>query len=354
MAQIEPNKEFFEANIKMLKCLQISMNPPEVDVGTTPADVVFEHNKMKLLRYRPLAERKYGPPLLIVYANINKPYILDLQPDRSVIRRFLENGVDVYMIEWGDTTEADMFLTIEDYIDSYIRRAVDYVRKESGAKKISLMGYCIGGFFSTIFASLYPDRIRNLIVMSAPINFDTDKGPLHVWTKHIDPQKIVRAFNNCPPEFLNTSFLLLGPLENTCLKYIKLCDNIENEEYVKNFFRMEKWLHDDVAVPGRFYEEYIKNGYQQNLLIKNELVIGKKKVNLKNIKMPLLVLVGTNDNLTPPDATTPLIKAVRSKDKKILENVSGHIGVSVGSYAHKHLWPRVVDWLQKRSDKVGD
>ncbi|MEW5937457.1 MAG: alpha/beta fold hydrolase [Candidatus Thermoplasmatota archaeon] len=351
---MEALKDLVEMNRRILRCAQVCANPPEVEVGTTPSDVVFEYNKMKLLRYRPLTPKRYEPPLLLAYANINKPYILDLQPDRSVVRRFLEAGIELYMIDWGETTEADMYLTIEDYIDYYIRYAVEYIRRERGARKISLMGYCIGGFLSTIFAALYPDRIRNLIIMSAPINFDTDKGPLHVWTRYFDPRKVVRAFANCPPGFLNGGFLLLNPVDNAHLKYLRLCDHIEDEEYVKNFLRMERWLHEGVAVPGRFYEEYIKQGYQQNLLIKNELVVGGRRVNLKSINMPLLLITGTRDNLTPPEATIPLAQAVKSKDKRVLENVSGHIGVSVGSRAHTHLWPQVVGWLQERSEHLED
>lgn len=347
-------KDIMEMNRRLLRCVQTCANPPDVDVGTTPADVVFEYNKMKLLRYKPLTPKMYAPPLLLVYANINKPYILDIQPDRSVVRRFLEAGIEVYLIDWGDATDADMYLSIEDYTDYYIRYAVDHICRETGEKRISLMGYCIGGFLTTIFAALYPERVRNLIIMSAPINFDTDKGALHVWTKYFDPKKVVRAFSNCPAWFLNGGFLLLNPVENAHLKYLKLSENIEDEEYVKNFLRMEKWLHEGVEVPGKFYEEYITQGYQQNLLIKNELVVGGRRVTLKNIKMPLLILVGTNDNLTPPDATIPLAKAVTSKDKTVLENVSGHIGVSVGSRAHKQLWPQVVRWLQERSEPPED
>lgn len=344
--------EFIEAGRKFVKLSALCSRPPEIDVGQTPAEVVFEYNKMRLLRYRPLTKRKFQEPLLIVYANINKPYILDLQPDRSVVRRLLEGGLDIYMIDWGEATDADAYITIDDYVNWYMRPAVEHIRKETGNEKISVMGYCVGGFLATIYTALYPDKVKNLIIMAAPINFGTDKGLLHILTKYFDPRKIVEAYNNCPAEFLNIGFFLLNPLDNSFMKYVHFMERIDNEQFVKNFLRMEKWLNDGISVPGRFYEEYITKGYQQNLLIKNEWVIGNRLVDLRKIDMPLLVIIAKNDDLTPPDCTTPLIDAVSSKDKRILENPSGHIGVSVGSAAHKYLWPQVVDWLRKRSNKA--
>jgi len=345
--------EIMQGNLKLAKALELSVNPPSIKYETTEYDVVFEYNKMRLLRFKPLTEKGFKTPMLMVYAVINKPYILDLQEDRSVVRKFLEKGFDVYLIDWGSPTDADKYTCLDDYINFYMRYAVDHICKENSCTQVSLFGYCIGGYFATIFSSLYPKRVKNLIIMSAPIDFHVKGGPLHVWTQKetFDVSKFSEAYGNCTPDILNNGFMLLNPMENTYLKYLDFVEKVENKEFLEYYFRMERWINDGISIPARFFVEWIRDGYQGNKLIKGELKVAGKPISLNKITMPLFVIVGNADNLVPSASTIGIIQHVKSKDKKVYENPSGHIGVAVGGKAHKVMWPEVTAWLAERSEK---
>lgn len=336
---------------RIRKGLEVLANPPHVEVGMTPCDVVYQEDKMRLLHYHPVRKNPLRPPLLVVYALINKPYILDLQPDRSVIGALQKRGVDVYMIDWGIPSSYDRYLGLEDYVQGYMERAVNQILLYEGVEQVSLMGYCIGGYLATVYAALHPRKVRNLVLMASPLDFHVDGGLLHVWTRaeNFDPDLVVEAYGNVPAEFLNGGFLMLDPLGNSYLKYLGLFDHIDDQEFVEMFFRMEKWIGDGVPVAGQFYKEFIRVGYQQNLLVRNRLRVADEPVDMKSLTMPLLIVVGEKDHIVPPDSTRNLAKVVPSKDVKVISMPGGHIGLSVGAEAHKDLWPRVADWIAKRS-----
>jgi polyhydroxyalkanoate synthase len=344
--------EFFEYNRHFEKAWELFLNPPRVRVGRTPHDIVYTDGKLKLLHYHPMTKKKkVSVPILITYALINRPYILDLQPDRSVIQRLLLEGFDVYMIDWGDPDEDDRTLTMKDHIEGYMDNVVNWIKKETKSKQINLFGYCQGGTFSVMYAALHPKNIRNLIIMAAPLIFETDKGILHIWSKkeYFDVDKLVDTMGNVPGEFMNMTYAMLDPVNNLYTKYMRFMTQVDDTGFVEMFFRMERWINDSPAQPGETFREFIKNGYQDNLLVQNKWRIGRRVVNLKKIDMPLLLIIGTFDHLVPPEATRAFPDYVSSKEKKTIEIASGHIGLSVSSKAHKELWPEVCEWIGKHS-----
>jgi polyhydroxyalkanoate synthase len=337
---------------RVLKAAELLLNPPKVEVGTAPSEVVYQDGKMRLLHYVPGVDKPQKVPVLIIYALINKPYILDLQPDRSVIRGLLKEGFDVYMIDWGIPSEVDKFLTLDDYINWYTNDAVDFVRERHGLDSISILGYCMGGTLSVMFTALHPEKVKNLILMAAPLDFEADQGLLKLWAKkeYFDPDKLVDTVGNVPGEFLNFGFLLLDPINNLYSKYLKFIDRVDDEDFVKMFFRMEKWINDGIPVAGEAYRQFIKDCYQKNLLVKNQLKLNGFKVDLNKITMPLLSLVAQYDHLVPPESSISFNDLVPSKDKEMMVYPTGHIGLSVSSATRAKLWPRVAKWLRERSD----
>lgn len=357
MFEISPiEKEY----TKLMSGLEIFLKMPEISVGTTPHEIVYTEDKMKLLHYIPVVEKTHPVPILMVYALVNRHYILDLQPDKSVIRKLLDDGFDVYLIDWGYPSGMDRYLTLNDYVNGYINTAVDIVRKNSGLDKITLLGVCQGGTFSIMYSSLHPEKVKNLVTLVAPVNFDTKKGLLHIWAKSLDVDKIVDYYGIIPGDFLNSGFLLTDPFRLIIDKYVGMFDRIEcepgdqaclirNEEIVKNFLRMEKWIFDSPDQAGETFRQFMKDCYQKNLLIQNKLVIDGKKINLKNITMPLLNIMAEFDHLVPNEATIPLNDAVSSKEKEMLVFPTGHIGIFVGSKSQKEVCPSISKWLTPRS-----
>jgi polyhydroxyalkanoate synthase len=344
--------------------MELFLKPPEFSVGTTPSEIIYTEDKMRLLHYIPIVEKPHPVPILIVYALVNRYYILDLQPDKSVIKKLLEEGFDVYVIDWGYPSGADRYLTLDDYVNGYLNNSVDKIMERSGLDNITLLGVCQGGTFSVMYAAQHPEKVRNLVTLVAPVDFDTNKGILNLWAKSLDVDKIVDYYGIVPGDFLNSAFLLLDPFRLMIDKYVGMFDRIEckpndkgcqirNEDYIRNFLRMEKWIFDSPDQAGETFRQFMKDCYQKNLLIKNELMLNGKKINLKNINMPLLNVMAEFDHLVPNDASKPLSDAVSSYDKETLVFPTGHIGIFVGSKSQKEVCPKIAAWLKPRSNLNG-
>ena len=323
------------------------------DVAHTDSEVVYEENKLELHRYDP-GERAHGTPILIVYALVNRPYILDLQPDRSVIRRLLDAGFEVYLIRWGEPSRLDTSLGLADYVCRYMDNCVDAVCEEAGVEDVHLLGYCMGGTMSIMYTALFEERVRTLGLMATPIAFEGTGGVLERWATHYDPEVAVETYGNLPAELLAVGFSMMEPVENYVTKYIRLYENIEDEEFVENFARMEQWIWDGVDVAGEAYREFVSEVYKQNQLVKDEVILDGQRVVLGDIEVPVLQIVGQYDHIVPAASSTPFNDLVGSEDERLIEFPAGHIGISVSSKAHDRLWPDVCEWYGDRSESLED
>ena len=342
-------REFSEVSEKAIKALETVSSIAEIDVGTAPKDLVYQEDKLELYHYRQENEVTCDVPILIVYALVNRQYMLDLQPDRSLVRNLLGHGLDLYIIDWGYPTKGDMYTTLDDYIDDYMNNCVDYIRKTTGKEKITIMGICQGGTFSAIYSALYPKKVQNLVTLVAPFDFSTNEGLLFSWAKNMNADALAEVYRVVPGEFLNAGFLMMMPFTLNIKKYVEMFDIIENKEKLLNFLRMEKWIFDSPGQAGACFRKFIKDLYQENKLVKGELTINDRKVDLKNITMPVLNIYAKSDHLVPPSATKPLNDLVGSADKSLYEFKGGHIGVFVGSKSQKELAPNIAKWLHDRS-----
>lgn len=309
-------------------------------------EVVHEDWLFRLLHFK--GEKRHRIPLLFVYAFINRPYVLDLHQDVSVVRKLVAEGIDVWMIDWGYPKRADKFLRIADYID-YIDFCVEKIRWEAMVEAITLHGYCLGSTLAVIYSALFPEKVKNLVIQTPPINFDTENA-LALWAKHLNPQKISRAMGNVSGEMLNIAFLLVDPIRLVLGKYQSLLDNAEDEKFLKEFFYMDFWIFDSPAVPGSVFEEFIERWYHKNELIENHYTIDGKKVDLNKITMPVLALYAEKDHITPPSSVIPFLEKIPSRDKKAMSVDKGHIGLTVSKSSHAKLWKEAIKWIVERSD----
>ncbi|WP_254767494.1 class III poly(R)-hydroxyalkanoic acid synthase subunit PhaC [Salinilacihabitans rarus] len=322
-----------------------------VEVGQTPSEAIYSENKLDLLHYEPLTDDPHDTPLLVVYALINRPYILDLQPDKSVVRRFLEDGFDVYLIDWGEPSRLDASLTLGDYVNRYIDNCADVVLERTGTDAINILGYCMGGTLSTMYAALHPEKVNNLGLMATGLCFDDTGGILEQWgsEEYFDPGAITGTYGNVPAEFLAAGFAQMNPVDTYLGKYTILLDNLDDRTAVENFGRMERWVRDGVDVAGEAYRQFIEDIYQENALYQNELVLDGGPVDIENLTMPMLQIIGSFDHLIPPEASKPFTDVIPSADTDIYEFPTGHVGMAVSGKAHAELWPRVATWFRERS-----
>ncbi len=336
-----------QAKSKVQKASEVLLGSLETDISVTPHEIVYAEDRVKLKHYTP-AEKKHDLPLLIVYALINRETMLDLQPGRSVIQNFLDEGIEIYMIDWGYPTRKDRYLTIDDHVNGYMDNIVDFIRDRHDLPKINLMGICMGGAFSVMYAALHSEKIKNLVTTVTPTNFDTDKGLLHIWMRNAGADLFTDTYGNMPGDVMNLGFLLLNPARLMIDKYVGFFENIDNKAFVENFIRMEKWIFDSPDVPGETFRQFIVDCYQKNLLIQSKLELGGKRVDLKNITMPLLNFYGKYDHLVPPEACELLTRHVGSNDVEDICLNTGHIGIYVSSKCQKEFSPKIARWLKER------
>lgn len=336
---------------RMARIPSLGNQAKRVKKGSTPSEVVYEEDRLRVLHYLPSRPVRYETPLIFVFALVNRPYILDLKPGKSVVNHFVQRGFDTYLIDWGVPIEADRHLTLDDYINGYMVNVIDYVRERTGSEQVNILGYCMGGTMSSMFTALHPDKVKNLILMAAGIDFSTREGLLNLWTQPevMDVDRFVNAFGNAPAEFLQGSFLALKPIQNLIEKPLNFYERLEDDAFIEDYFAMESWLNDNIPVPGEVFREFVKYLYQQNRLVKNQMPVGKHIVNLKNITCPVLNLMAKKDDLVPCSQSVVFNELVGSTDRRTIEFPAGHIGLAVGSRAQRELWPQACDWLAERS-----
>ncbi len=320
----------------------------EKDYETTPNDVVYREDSLKLLHYRPTAKRLHRTPLVIVYALVNRHYILDIE-NRSVVRNLLDQGFDIYMIDWGTPGSKERTLTIDNYVNGYMDRCVDIVRNLSNITKVSLFGYCMGGTFTAIYTTLHKEKVKNIITLAPSIDCIKDTTAFGSLARSLDIDNFVDTLGNIPAGFQYLFFMLLKPFKHYVGMYNQVAEKIDDNDFVDNFMKLEKWLWDTPPIPGEVFRQWVKEIYQENLLVQNSLKIGSKLVDLSKIDIPLLNIIAEIDHLVSPDSSKALNYVVSSKDKRIMIFPTGHIGLCTSSYSQKVVWPKVGEWLIERS-----
>ncbi len=321
---------------------------PEVHYGVSAKEAIYSEDKMVLYRFTSEHKVTEKVPLLIVYALVNRPYMVDLQDDRSIVKSLLAAGHDVYLIDWGYPDPSDRYLGLDDYINGYIRRCVNVLRKRCAVPAINLLGICQGGAFSICYASLYPETVHNLITMVTPVDFQTPDNMLSHWIQEMDVDAFVDTLGNVPAELMNWCYLTLKPFRLLQQKYVGLTDILDNPAELENFLRMEKWIFDSPDQAGEAFRQFIKDFYQGNKLLKGGLHIGGKKIDPKRITMPVLNIFAEQDHLVPPNASRALKGIIGSRDYTELSFKGGHIGIYVSGRAQREVPPAISAWMKQR------
>src|SRR5689334_2294434 len=350
--RIEPAKALDET-LKMQRKLAAGMKTlrqlDDVGYGATDKEAVYREDKLVVYRFKGARRPTAKVPILIVYALVNRPYMVDLQSDRSMVGNLLAQGEDVYLIDWGYPDRSDRWLTLDDYINGYIDRSVDAVAERAGVEKINLLGICQGGAFSLCYTALHGDKVKNLITMVTPVDFHTPDNMLSHWMRGVDTDLFVDTLGNVPADLMNWCYLTLKPVRLNQQKYIGLVDILDDKTELENFLRMEKWIFDSPDQAGEAFRQFIKDFYQGNKLVEGGLRIGDREVDLAKIKVPVLNIFAEQDHLVPPSSSRVLGDHVGTKDYTQLAFKGGHIGIYVSGRAQREVPPAIHNWLAKRA-----
>ncbi|MCB0129538.1 MAG: class III poly(R)-hydroxyalkanoic acid synthase subunit PhaC [Caldilineaceae bacterium] len=357
--QIDPldaAQELADFNLKVVQGMQTlsTITDDEIQYGASERHAVYREDKMVLYHFEPLVDKPFAVPVLISYALVNRPYMTDLQDNRSLVKNLLQLGLDVYLIDWGYPGREDRWLTLDDYINGYIDTCVDVVRERHGLEKINLLGICQGGAFSLCYTALHPDKINNLVTMVTPVDFGVEDGLLNRWTgcqvgsESVDADLMVEALGNIPGDFMNFGYLMLKPYQLNIQKYAAFTNLVGDRRKVQDFLRMEKWIFDSPDQAGEAWRQFIKDFYQANKLIKGEVEIGGQRVDLRAIDMPVLNIYADQDHLVPPSSSKALETVISSTDYTEANFPVGHIGMYVSGKVQRTLPPLITDWLKER------
>jgi polyhydroxyalkanoate synthase len=354
MAQVEVSSEFLFGLDQRLQTFNRVMTS-KAPIGQTPKEVVWTLNKAKLYHYIPMVqpEERHRVPLLLVFALMNRPTILDLRPGHSFVEYMIGRGYDVYLLDWGVPGIEDKDLKFDDYVLDYMTRAIRKLKTLSKSEEFSLLGWCIGAILTTIYSAMRPDDgLRNLLLLTAPLDFSKRKELTFAqWTdeKYFDVEKVIASMGIIPGEMIDYGARALKPVENYITSYCKLWDNLDNPRAVESWHAMNTWVTDILPMAGGAYRQLIVDLYRNDRLMKGELKIRGELVDLKRLRANLLTVIAEADHITPPCQSEPIATKTSSKDCEVFRVPGGHIGIMAGSGAHKLTWPHIDAWLGARS-----
>lgn len=318
--------------------------------GCSLREAVWRRGRTVLYRYRPLpfASGTRPRPVLICYAQVNRPYVLDLEPRSSLIRRLAASGFTVYLIDWGYPDHADSRRPLAGYLERHLGGCVRRILDAEGVSQLDLVGVCQGGTFSLCYTALHPRRIGNLVLMVTPVDFRTPADLLSRWARGLDPL-LLRRVGNLPGTALSAAFLALAPYRLLQQKYVHLLASGPRPAALERFLRLERWVFDSPDQPATAFSQFLQWFYQENRLLTGRLTLAGERVRLRGIRQPVLNIYATKDRIVPPAASVALRGRIGSGDYTELAVASGHIGVFVSERAGHDVPGAVSAWLAARA-----
>lgn len=320
----------------------------QVELAPTPKDTVLREGTARLYRFRPphagLAEANRAP-ILIVPSLINRWYILDLCRGHSVVEA-LSTHFDTWLIDWGVPNDEDRYLTWERILQK-LARAVRRVRRETGAERVTLLGYSLGATLSGIYSAVHPQHIGALVNLAGPFDF-SKSGLLNQLT---DPRwfdvEVITDAGNLSPMQMHVGLAALQPTLSA-LKFVNALEQANDATTQAAVDAREAWVNDDTPFPASAYRTYIEEFYQDNALIRGRHFALGQYVDLGKITCPVVSIVPDRDKTCPPDAARGLNAHVSSRDNDVITVGGDHVGAVVGPRARQELYPKLLSWLKAR------
>jgi polyhydroxyalkanoate synthase len=370
MPTIEQRQMFLEIFEKMAASYLSTMSKPWVfdmekhalwsklidqtyPIAPTQRETIWKEGIVELYYYNrnPSAPIHYKEPLILVFAIMNTPWIFDLQKGNSFIEYMTNEGYEVYLVNWGSPTLKEKNWTFSTYVQEILPKIVAHVKKHSGSNPYSLLGWCLGALIVALHASLQPKDLKNIILLTPPLDFSDEELIFKKWIKYLDVDLLIKLYGNMPAAFLELGAQSLKPIENIFLNQLKLYDRLDDKYFVNSWQAMHTWLSMNIPMAGATYLELTKRLYGNNELVKGDFDLNGTPTKLENIKAATLAMIGDKDYLTPPSQMESAFPLIGSKDKTLLSIHGGHIGGMAGSKA-KQTWKSINKWLSERCSGI--
>ena len=320
---------------------EILATAPRPPAGLTPHQVAFSQGRVQLKYYAPPSRVLGRLPIVLVPSLINRAYILDLEPGRSMVEALAAMGHPTFLVDWGVPGPESCGEDVDDVL-RLLRRNIDRACRHVGARRAVLFGYCMGGTLAALLAARYPERIAGLLALNAPILF-SEGGRFAAFVRDLDVNAAFHADGLVPVSAMKPAFQLLDPVGNIS-KHLAIEAASHDREKLARVLVRERWLEENVPLPGAFARTFIREGYQRDGLMRASWVVDGQVARLDRIAVPTLVVACQRDFITPPASATPLAAAVRDGRAQVLD--TGHIGVVVGSEGPRRFFPMVDDFAR--------
>jgi polyhydroxyalkanoate synthase len=325
---------------------EVLTSPGHFGAGATPTTVVYRENKLRLLRLLDEhGQPRAGPPVLFVPAPVSRYFIIDLLPGRSFAGYVAAAGFDVFIADFGTPTREDRFCDLEYYVEGLVRRCVRTVSALTQRPAINIVGYCLGGTLSLLYAALHPETVMRLVLLTTTVDGDVEGGI--AWVAHkmglagesYDEPRLVPAIE------VKSWFEMLSPGSNSLVGRMRdLWDRLDDPpERLRDVRTMASWVDDVVPAPGRLLAElYQKLGPGKNGLMAGTATIGAARIDTSRITMPVMSVSAEKDTISPPDGVDAIRRIVPHAE--VVRLPGGHVGIVAGRAA-SGLWKRTVAFL---------
>ncbi len=284
-------------------------------------------------------------PLLIFFALVNTPKILDLHPSCSFIAHLLQQHNNVFLLEWKRPDPQDNTRSMSDYIFHDMDLAINVVIKKTSSPRVHVMGICQAGYFSLCYAAQFSEKLASLILLVTPVNFDVPRNRLFQMTRYIDMQQLVDVFGNIPGWVMSNFMKQIEPFRIPYKKWQALKpDPSDNHQEVYRL--MEQWADDCPDQAGTAFLEFTQRCVQENALVKGNLHLNGRAIHLSAIKVPILNIYASYDHLWPTKTVTALQDHYTGERYQEYIFKGGHIGIFVSQKALKEIPQVIMDWIE--------
>ena len=327
-----------------------------IPIAETPREIVWQKGRTTLSRYRPMAPARLGP-VVICHGLIGRQTMIDLRPERSLVRNLLVAGVDVFVIDWGDAGPEDRDLGLDHFAGERMDEAVGAALTASGQEKLVLFGICQGGTLAACHAARFGEKLSGLITAVAPVDFHADiydadpaHGILNLWVRSLEAEDVdalVAMEGNLSGVLLGAVFNQLNPVRTLAKYVVEMVSNATDPAAMATFMAMEKWLADRPDLPGRLARTWLNDLYRDNALIAGRMELLGKPIRLEDISAPVLNIFATGDHIVPAPCCRALGLKLAGRDYEELALPTGHIGAFVSARSQTLLAPGIVTWLHR-------
>lgn len=324
-------------------------------IGRSSKHLIWSLNKAKEYRYDPVlpCEQRHRVPLLLVYAPLGRPAILDLCPGHSFVEWMGQRGFDLFLLDWGCPGPEDQSLGLSEYVLEYLPRAVRKMKSAAGTQDYSMLGWSIGGIFAACYAALFPrNGLRNLILLTTPLDYSAKEAIVLARLadgRWFPLERVLRALGNIPGELIALGAAMAGPVQSLLRPFVQLGDHLDDAPFVNHWHAHRSWATGMVPLTGALFRDLVVELYRNNRLMRGELRIGDQRVDLGMIRANLLNVIAADDYASPPCQSEGLLGVVGSKDKEELRLPGSHVESMAGISAPQDAWPKIQAWLAKRS-----